>query len=576
VRTIVAGDFISAALTGARAIRFGGVQLRSNFGLRPDLVTFPLPYLGGSAVVPSSVDLYINNIRQFSGQAAGGPFVIDTLPAITGAGQASIVVQDPLGRRVTTTVPIYVDAQLLRQGLVSYALAMGYFRRNYGIASADYSSNPAGSGALRYGVTDAVTLEVRGEAASGLGNVGAGGWAQVGQYGVLGAWLGGSGGDGRGWQSIGEYRYVSTAWSLDVLASETHDAYRDLGSTQGVPVARRQQRLLFGLPFGRQQNISFAYNRTDAVGLRSRIATLSYSTNLGSSASFFAEAFQDLDASRVRGVYVGLSFTLGSQVTAYASAARLSDQTLASIGASRSIDYDGGGFGWTIQGDGSSAGDSRHALVRGSYLGAYGEVQATAERFRNASVGMLDARGGLVVMDGTLMASRAINDAFALVSTDGVAGVPVLRENRVVGNTDAGGYFVVPDLHAFRRNQLAIDASELPSDARISADQFVAVPRDGAGVLAHFPIDRYNGASLILVDPQGRPLPVGARATLLDSGRTALVGYDGLVFFENLAPQNRLRVEFDDSSCAVQVPYDSRAAMSTLGPFVCMPEGQSQ
>jgi len=81
VRTIRVGDFITTALTGTRAVRLGGIQLRSNFDLRPDMVTFPLPALRGTAVVPSAVDLYINNVRQFSGQASGGPFAIDTPPA---------------------------------------------------------------------------------------------------------------------------------------------------------------------------------------------------------------------------------------------------------------------------------------------------------------------------------------------------------------------------------------------------------------------------------------------------------------------------------------------------------------
>ncbi|MGY3695904.1 hypothetical protein ACVIGA_005984 [Bradyrhizobium sp. USDA 3240] len=37
-------------------MRLGGVQMQTNFALRPDLVTLPIPALSGSAAVPSTLD----------------------------------------------------------------------------------------------------------------------------------------------------------------------------------------------------------------------------------------------------------------------------------------------------------------------------------------------------------------------------------------------------------------------------------------------------------------------------------------------------------------------------------------
>ncbi|OXH88115.1 hypothetical protein CA830_21265, partial [Burkholderia multivorans] len=70
------GDAISGSLAWTRSVRLGGLQWRSNFALRPDLVTFPIPSLSGSAAVPSAVDLYINNVRQYTGNVPSGPFII--------------------------------------------------------------------------------------------------------------------------------------------------------------------------------------------------------------------------------------------------------------------------------------------------------------------------------------------------------------------------------------------------------------------------------------------------------------------------------------------------------------------
>ncbi|HLF12512.1 MAG TPA: fimbrial biogenesis outer membrane usher protein, partial [Gammaproteobacteria bacterium] len=64
--TYRAGDTISGGLAWTRPIRLGGFQVQRNFGLRPDLVTFPLPAISGSAAVPSTVDVYVNNMKTYS------------------------------------------------------------------------------------------------------------------------------------------------------------------------------------------------------------------------------------------------------------------------------------------------------------------------------------------------------------------------------------------------------------------------------------------------------------------------------------------------------------------------------
>ncbi|NEV02735.1 fimbrial biogenesis outer membrane usher protein, partial [Bradyrhizobium sp. UFLA 03-164] len=59
----VAGDTINGGLAWSRPIRIGGLQAQRDFALRPDLITAPLATIGGSAAVPSTVDVYVNNIK---------------------------------------------------------------------------------------------------------------------------------------------------------------------------------------------------------------------------------------------------------------------------------------------------------------------------------------------------------------------------------------------------------------------------------------------------------------------------------------------------------------------------------
>src|SRR5205814_3033650 len=68
------GDFITGGLAWSRPVRLEGAQIRSDFSMRPDLVTFPLPSVTGSTAVPSTVDVLVDCNRVASGTVALGPF----------------------------------------------------------------------------------------------------------------------------------------------------------------------------------------------------------------------------------------------------------------------------------------------------------------------------------------------------------------------------------------------------------------------------------------------------------------------------------------------------------------------
>jgi outer membrane usher protein len=99
--TLRLGDTVTAALPRSRATRIGGIQLSRNFSLQPYRITAPLPAFLGSATLPSEVELYVNGMRQYSGQVPAGPFQLNTIPNISGAGNAQVVLTDALGRSTT-------------------------------------------------------------------------------------------------------------------------------------------------------------------------------------------------------------------------------------------------------------------------------------------------------------------------------------------------------------------------------------------------------------------------------------------------------------------------------------------
>ena len=109
-----AGDVVSGSQAWSRAVRIGGLQIERDFSLRPDLVTTPLPSVSGTAAVPTTIDVFLGNVRTFSQDVPVGPYVIRNIPGLTGKGTARVVVQDASGRLVETELPFYVSPNLLK------------------------------------------------------------------------------------------------------------------------------------------------------------------------------------------------------------------------------------------------------------------------------------------------------------------------------------------------------------------------------------------------------------------------------------------------------------------------------
>ncbi len=104
VMTVTVGDFATGALIFSRSVRLGGVQVQSDFQQRPDLFTGPLPQFAGSAALPSAIELYADNLKVFSTNVPPGPFVLRSLPQITG-NELRIVTTDASGRQTEITTP---------------------------------------------------------------------------------------------------------------------------------------------------------------------------------------------------------------------------------------------------------------------------------------------------------------------------------------------------------------------------------------------------------------------------------------------------------------------------------------
>jgi outer membrane usher protein len=573
LRSFQVGDMISSSLSWNRSLRLGGVQWSKSFALRPDLLTFPVASMRGSAVVPSALSLYVNGVQQYAASVPSGPFVLNQVAGISGAGEATIVTQDAFGRTVTTALPMYVDTRMLAAGLSEYSVETGFVRRGYAQTSFGYRAAPVASASGRYGWSDRLTLEAHGEVAAGLLNAGGGALAALGQAGVLNASLAASTGKHSGFQGGLGYQYVSRRFSVDAQSQHATRGYADLAARDGSPVPRASNRLSFNLALPGEQSLSLSLVSYRAAPAEpARITSLSYAATLFRRIFFSISAYQDHKNRANRGLFFGLSTSFGDRYAGGAMSGRQNGISQRNQNLTRSPDLDGG-VGWALQNGGT--GDTPFRQAQASYLGRYGQITAQAQTIGASSSATVEASGSVVTMGGAVAAARNVGGGFALVSTGGVGNVPVLHENRVIGATNAAGYMLIPNLNPYSGNRVSIDTSALPVDARVDSTQATVVPRRLSGTLASFPVQRYRAASVLLHDAQGQPLPPGTPVRHLESGAATIVGYDGVAFIDGLLEDNQLEAGEGSAVCRARFRYQAgdTPALPVIGPVACLRAG---
>ncbi|HWI85731.1 MAG TPA: fimbria/pilus outer membrane usher protein [Sphingomonas sp.] len=582
------GDVVTGALPWSRAVRLGGVQVASDFSLRPDLVTYPLPVISASAAVPSTVNVIVNGIQQLSAPVQPGPFAIRTLPVVTGAGEVAVTMLDALGRQTLITLPFYASAALLKPGLASYSLEMGVVREDFGQASDRYSRWAANASG-RYGVTEWLTLEGHSEITGRLGLFGTGAAIRVGTLGIVNVAVAGSVGRGRysrrATGAIASAGFQRVSHRLSVSASATYATieYSDIAAEHGAPMPKATLNASLAYQFGGLGNIGVAYNgrisrpqlseypqAPDHVGAFTNsyveLITASYSVPLGHRANFYATGFKDLSRKSVYGAGIGISLALGGSAYGSVEASLDGGRSAASVNIAKSAQQQGD-FGYRLR---ELRGAAPHRSAEGEYFSRWGRVSAGVDHSSSETAARAGARGGLAWAGGHLFAGDQIQDSFAVVSTGDVPGVPVLYQNRPAGSTDARGKLLIPWLQSYQDNRLAIDTTRLSPDIEVGQTSLLVRPPDRSGVMVDFHIRKANAALLTLHGRTGRPIPLGSVAKV-KGAEDQPVGYDGKAYVTGLKPTNQVDVLLPDGTgCSVQFAYRPiQGNIPLIGPLVC-------
>ena len=569
IAALRAGDAISRAGAWGHALRFGGVQLATDFATRPDLVLSPGEAVAGQAIVPSTVDVFVNNALVAQQPVRPGPFSITNIPPVTGAGNVTLVIRDELGREQVITRPFYASQALLRPGLDDFSVEAGWLRRNFGIASDDYGPWFA-SATFRRGLSSEATGEVRAEAEAGLVNVGASGDVLVGELGIVDASLAaGRNPVGSGARVAVGFERQSPGLSMAVHGAWASPRFRQLGDFESTLTVEREVIATAGYGFGRFGTASIAYvDRHYREQSAAAIASFGYSLGLdrwGYLAASLTRVRGDGGSTAINVIWTvpfgtATSTTLGVDRVRGAGANR--DEV--SLSAQRNLPA-GEGVGWRLR---ASDNGPRQAQI--DVQGRYASLSAEVAEVQRRTGERVSLTGGIGAIADSLFVSRTIDDSFGLVRVRGYPDVRVYAQNQEIGRTDASGSLVVPRLLAYQRNALRIEQADLPFDAEFDALVQEAVPYARNGVVVDFAVRPARGALVTFVLENGQPVPSGARASIDGSERSFAIANDGVAYLAGLAAQNRVVLSWRDRTCTVAFDVPATGdPQPRLGPFVC-------
>jgi outer membrane usher protein len=576
METLVMGDAVGSAGGWSRPVRYGGVLYARDYSLAPGFITYPLPAFSGSAALPSTVDVLVNNQRQASASVKPGPFDLVNVPVVSGAGQINLVVRDLRGVETVITQSYYTSPQLLAAGLSDFSAEAGAMRRNFGTQSNDYGPVFA-AGSYRYGFNSALTAGGRVEVqptrqAGGLEAAGLLGTFAVAR--AAAAWSRINGGNGSEGSNTGAHWLTAiertTPQAGAALQWEHFDAgFVQFGADAGEIRARERFQANAGVALGAVISVGTSYIRQTSWSRDSfTLAGANLGIALPGNVYISVFASQQLNATKGWSAGLNLLVPLQGRYTLVATSNRDTTRKLVNTVQASSSAPPGPGWGWTVRASDLATQRGQAGVTLNTN---YGQFTADVNAGRDANAVRVGADGSIGWLEGLPFATRRIDQgAFAVVHVGDLEGVEVARSNQLVATTNSRGLALVPGLLPYQKNILTVNPDQLPFDINIGGVTEGVVPYARSGVMVNFPVRRSRNALVILHQADGTPVPPGARVTMSPSNEEYIVAKRGEVYLMDLQDDNRIDVRWKGEHCSLPLALDpAKGSEMQVGPLIC-------
>lgn len=593
IRIYTLGDFISNASDWGSSLRLSGVQWSSAYAQRSDIVTSALPQFSGTAILPSTLDLYVNQDKIYTGEIPAGPFDVKQLPFISG-NELTMVTTDLSGQQTIIKKPYYFSPKILAKGINQFSIDIGVPRYNYGHFSNDYDENVVfSSGSLRYGYKQDLTLSAGVEASTdGLFNSGFGFAKNIFNRGIINADLSTSQYKNEAGYSalLGIEGRLNKSVSFNTSYRKIVDNYYDLARVSQIRYVEKYNniespdyltysaladsifRIGLNYNFYAGYGIYLGYNQIKDHDNSNEILFASFNGHINKNWGFYSSAYKNYKENSDNndyGVQIALNYRPSTKVNTISKIMKndknstyrqeINGATGQALGAmtwggyvernTKNHDTNGGIY---------ASYNTRPAFITGSYTQVGNQNQMT-----------VSASGSLVAAAGQVFAANRIGDGYAIIKNAGPKS-QILNSGVKLGSTDKSGSFLISDLRPYYKNDIYVDTSYLPLQWEIPSTAQTAIVGYRQGTVIDFKAKRVNSGLIKLVDKDNVPIAPGY-SVLINGDQVGIVGYDGNVFISNILPNNTLQVDLLDlGSCNVTFSsVDKNHTTKQLGPYLC-------
>lgn len=568
--TLRMGDSITGTAIWSGAVQFGGLQYATNFGTQPGFVPFPLPGFKGEAVVPTTVEFYLENQLRASSQVSNGPYDIQGLSVVTGAGDLVVQTKDILGRRTVAILPYYINQQFLQEGLTSFSYETGFIRNNFGLESNDYSHFLL-VGSFQEGLTNDWTAGWHAELQSKQKTIGVSSNYIVDKlFQVAFATAVSHSTRGNGGLLLAGIQRQTLDYNVGLQFTTTTENFQQLGLQEDAlaPQLLLQSNASYADPYWGTIAASYTV-RLGRTEEDIKLTTISYNKSIFKNIFFTTSYLYQQDQQNSNSYFASFVWSPKVNYTSTLSYQHSPGQNGVTASFAKNLPSDNG-YGYRILGN---IGDNSRLEADYALQTDYGLYQAIFSRIENTNNIELDASGAIGLFSGYSFISRRIDGSFILAHLPGQAKVRIYKSNLLMGKTNRDGYFLIPQTLPYDENVISFNPIDLPLNTQFQTDKMIAYPYFRSGAYLRFPIRTVMSASFHLRLSNHQPVPSGAFVWLDNSDNKYPVGYDGSVFISELSLASVITggAKWGNHVCRFSIPVNKRdEIINYLGQTTCV------
>lgn len=564
------GDAVSDGTVLTQPVRYGGIRLGTDFGLQPNFITLPASQIAGTARVPSTLEVWVDQMLALRSEIPAGPFVVDDIPLHTGAGELQATIVSPTGARHIITSPFYMDASLLAPGLSDWSLNIGKLREGYATPFDHYGDSFAAAH-LRHGLSSAITASIGVQANSDFRLASAGAALRLGAFAAVEASAARSTGanGGRGSAVRARLTHQGQHFTVSYQWQRASRGYQELAFPVAGTAPATSRQLSVGLPIAGSASLSFAdyeqkYFDGSSIGVRSAALNV----DLGDFGTLLLSAFH-LDGDETPWLYAAqVIVPFGTRSNATAGLRTNGNVRSQRIGLQMNPPA-GPGYGYRLEA-GREAGD-RSGVAEMQLQGAAAQLDLQAQRYGDAQAATARLAGSVLLSGDGLGLSRREPGSYAIVHV-GAPDVPVYHDGQLTAYSGGNGDAIIGGLRPYERNRLAIQPGDVPLSVQPHALQADLIPGRREVMNVDFGFQPTHYVTGQLRTAPGTFVPVGARLAIVGMADT-VVGADGR-FFATAPASGTLAVEarWADHDCRTSLQIDvsdDAPTVDELGAVTC-------